>query len=302
MDTSFVYILNQAHETELDFFLKFFPVISFVAGALLTLTITLFIDWYRERKKRIKTQKYLLHSTETLIVSANKQSGYFISLINELDSKPVDIPFLNFDIAFNVKSIENITNNDRFNLFVLKGKRKYKDKKAEYLNKFNNAIEIISNAKKFAEDEITQLRKYDDESKKNYNEYFHKLQQILNNKVKTMNSVITSDMLKINPMIYPEQEKNKTIMSEVGQVFTTFYNEKNSGDNIYILYESLILPIADIAKKHQDLELMNFFPAMMELCNTFISTRESYKGLFKKLNSNINQAITYLGEVAEFLK
>lgn len=302
MDTTFVYVLNQNQNSNLDFFLKFFPVISFVAGALLTLTITLFIDWYRERKKRIKTQKYLMHSIETLIASAKKQSSYFTSLINELDSKPVDIPFLNVDIAFNVKSIENVTNDDRFNLFVLQGKRKYKDKKAEYLNKFNNAIEIISNAKKFAEDEITQLRKYDDEGKRNYNEYFHKLQQIFNNKVKTMNSPITSDMLMSNPLVYPEQEKNKTIMSEVNQVFTTFNNEKKSGDNIHVLYESLIMPIFGIARKHQDLELMNFFPAMIELCNAYISTREAYNGLFKKLNSNVNQAITYLGEVAEFLK
>lgn len=302
MDTNIVDILNSEQNAGLDFFMKIFPVISVLAGALLTLTITLFVQWYNDRKKRKQTKAYLIYSIETLITNSKKTKENLEILVNQLEAKPVDIPILNLPIGFNVKSIEIVSFDERFKIFVLKNRRKDKDKQSEFLNKFNNSIEIVRTTLTYAMDEINMLRKHDGEGKKTYNEYFHKLQEILNLKAKRMSTLITTNMLHANPNVYLEQEKDKKIMLEISPLYTTFFKDKTATDNIYELFEKLITPIYNIAKKHNDFELLTFFPPMIEHCMAMISTREAFNGRFKQFKENVIIAIQYFEEIVTFIK
>lgn len=299
MDTNIVDILNREPNSGLDFFMKIFPVISLLVGALLTLTITLFIQWYNERKKRKQTKAYLIYSIETLITNSKKAKVNLETLVGELEVKPVDIPILNLPIGFNVKSIEIVSFDERFKIFILKKRRKDKDKKAEMLNKFNNSIEIVRATLSYSMDEINALRKYDEDGKKAYNEFFHKMQTILNHKSRRMNGILTAD---VNPAAYLEQERDKELMLEISLIYSNFFKDKTDVDNIHTLYENLILPIYNVARKRNDFELLTFFPPMIEHCMAMISTREAFKGRFKQFNENVTIAIQYFEEIVLFLK
>lgn len=295
MDSTVVFIANDNQDSYWDIFFRILPIITLILGAL----VTLILQKLNEIILRRRTKNFLIHSIQSLIESSKKQSENLGNLVAEFKKKTNEVPMLSIDPGFHVVNLDIIDKHQLFLIFVNKW-FKNKQKRSEFLTKYIDTIEVVKTIIQHEKDEINRLRDVDFNSKGNFNTLYGKLRETINHKNERINNTISSAVLEADPNIVVRIERDKKLIAEVNKLYSQFYNNPDE-KNAFKFYGELIMPLYELAKKFNDHEFAIVLPPLIEECETYIGTRESFAKRFEFFNAILNKSIKNLVEIKDFL-
>ncbi len=298
MDTIYYYNITPNQDNWDLFYKVVFPIVTLVFGALLAFGLQGLSELLRLRK----VKKYLIHSIEDLILAIEAQIKHLETFIAGIKGDNHDVPFLTIESGFHTRSIETVSRYDTFRIIVLKGVSN-KNKKRKVLNNYNNAIEIIKVIEQHSKDEINALIKSDGQDKHLYNDYFWKLQNLINSKIKIYNERKSKERLIFTEQPGAEKiQKENELAEDILEVWNTYNNLSAGSKTIFQHEKFLVVPLTVLAKKFNDFELLGILPQMINLLNEFKQTRKSFTTRFEMYKDNLKKAKIYFKETVQILK
>jgi hypothetical protein len=274
MDTiHYINILPNQNNWDL-FYKVIFPILTLLLGAF----ISFGFQWILEIRRIRLINKYLVHSLIDLNRAIDSQIIHYDTFISKIKENTDDLPVLFIEPGFHVLNLETISRYDTFKSIVLKGFRN-KEYKREVLIFYNNSTEIIKVIEGQTKEGIDSLKKSEYQDKISFNTYFFELQNLINKRIKNYKERKAKDSVTFAPLILVDENsinKENELVESVLYINEDFLKIHSDSKTIFQYEEKFINPIFEIAKKHEDLELISYILPIISLLNKIKNTRILY--------------------------